>query len=69
MKQSIVSVFKEVVSEFTVNLDSTHHLEVEFCITKMFDKFDLSDMNVYETKKFIERVYEFVYSQFNSLPL
>ena len=66
MKKSVIEVFNEVVSEFKVDLQSKYRLEAEFCITKMFDKFDLSNKNVYETKKFIEQVEDFVYSQFTT---
>lgn len=68
MKQSVTTTFNQVVSEFQIDLHSKYKLEASLCISKMFDKFDLSGMNVYETKLFVEKVESFVYSQFNYLP-
>ena len=69
MNQSVTTIFNQVVSEFKIDLNSKYRLEAELCISKMFDKLDLSGMNVYEIKLFVKKVESFVYSQFNSLPL
>jgi hypothetical protein len=66
MNISIYNAFNQVVEQFKIDLESKYpKSEANFCITKMFDLFDLSGKNVYETKLFVEKVESFVYSKFS----
>jgi hypothetical protein len=67
MNISIIEAFEQVVVEHNIDLNSKYKLETQLCLSKMFDLFDLSGKNVYETKLFVESVESFVYSQFNFL--
>jgi hypothetical protein len=57
MNISIIDAFNQTVKKWDVDLNSDYpKSESQFCISKMFDLFDLSGKNVYETKLFIESV-------------
>ena len=68
MNISIIDAFNQTVKQWDIDLNSNYpKSESRFCISKMFDLFDLSGKNIYETKLFVEKVESFVDSQFNSV--
>ena len=66
MNISITEAFNQVVEEQKIDLNSKYAKSESYvCLIHMFDLFDLSGMNIYETKLFVEYVESFVYSKFN----
>jgi hypothetical protein len=68
MNISIQDAFNKVVVEHKIDLNTIYHLEATFCVTKMFDLFDLKGMNPYQVKNFIELVERLVFPKFPNLP-
>lgn len=65
MNISIDGAFKQVVKEWKIDLNSPYKkLEAKFCISKMYNLFDVSKLNVYECKLHIEKVEDFVFAKF-----
>lgn len=66
MTNSIHQVFTQVVEQENIDLNSPYKLERRLCISRMFDLIDMSTMNVYEAKLFVENVENFVNMIFDS---
>jgi len=65
MTNSIHQVFLQVVEQENIDLNSRFGAERRLCISRMFDLIDMSTMNVYESKLFVETVENFVNMIFN----
>ena len=66
MNISINEAFFQVVEQENIDLNSRFGAERRLCISRMFDLFDMSNMNVYESKLFVETVEDFVNKEFDS---
>ena len=64
MNISINDAFNQVVEQENIDLNSRFGAERRFCISRMFDLFDISTMNIYDSKLFVETVENFVNEQF-----
>lgn len=66
MNISIIDAFNKTLTHHKIDLNSPYKKsEANFCISKMFDLIDMSKLNIYESKLYVEKVESFVFKKFN----